>query len=105
MKMKVMSIEQIDRAITDLSEDWNGLQLADKQNIIEVIDNDPAEFARLVRSWLQDDIDEEAGETICANCLENGDIVALEEVSKPERLEGVTVYYKAKICRSCGWEA
>jgi len=105
-KGQSVSSEIIDQAINDLSEDWSELQLEDKQFIIEVIDKEPAEVVRLVKQWLQGDIEKEAGETICANCLDSrGDIVELEEVTMPEKLEGVTVYYHTKICRTCGWES
>ncbi len=106
IKQNKVAAEIIDQAINDLSEDWSKLQLEDKQFIIEVIDREPAEVVRLVKKWLQDDIEKEVGETICANCLDSrGDIVSLEEVVKGEKLEGVTVHYRTKICLTCGWEA
>ena len=99
-----MKVEQIDIAINDVSEDWNKLQLEDRQNIVEVIDNDPAEFARLVRVWLSDSIEEEAGETICPECLDRGNIVELEQCTRSEKLEGIAVNYKTIDCPHCGWE-
>ena len=99
-----MKVEQIDSAINDVSEDWNKLQLEDRQNIVEVIDNDPAEFARLVRVWLQDSIEYQAGETICPECLDRGNIVELEQCTRSEKLEGIAVNYKTAGCPDCGWE-
>ena len=99
-----MKVEQIDSAINDTAEGFSRLQLEDKQNIIEVIDNDPAEFARLVRVWLQDSIEYQAGETICPDCLDNKNIVELEQCTRSEKLEGIAVNYKTIGCPHCGWE-
>ena len=104
-KGQSVSPEIIDQAINDLSEDWSELQLEDKQFIIGVIDREPAEVVRLVKQWLQGDVEREAGETICPECLDRGDIVMLEEVSMPEKLEGVMVQYRTMLCRTCGWGA
>ena len=87
-----MKVEQIDSAINDVSEDWDKLQLEDRQNIVKVIDNDPAEFARLVRVWLSDSIEEESGETICPECLDRGNIVRLQKSTLSAG------------CPDCGWE-
>ena len=99
-----MKVEQIDIAINDVSEDWDKLQLEDRQNIVDVIDNDPAEFARLVRVWLRDSIEYYAGETICPDCLDNGDIIYLEQSTRSEKLEGIAVNYLTVGCPDCGWE-
>ena len=99
-----MKVEQIDSAINDTAEGFAKLQLEDRQNLVEVIDSDPAEYARLVRSWLSDSIEEEAGETICPECLDNKNIVELEQCTRSEKLEGVAVNYKTAGCPDCGWE-
>ena len=99
-----METEQIDSAINDIAKDFDTLQLEDRLNIVDVIDNDPAEFARLVRVWLRDSIEYYAGETICPDCLDNKNIVELEQSTRSEKLEGIAVNYLTVGCPDCGWE-
>ena len=99
-----MKFEQIDNAINDIAKDFDTLQLEDRLNIVDVIDSDPAEFARLVRVWLQDSIEYQAGETICPDCLDNKNIVELEQCTRSEKLEGIAVNCKTIACPHCGWE-